>query len=292
MLGEEHRSGVTGKANCNSRAEMNAWYGLLVAGLLLVGSAAGARAPNIAWPTTNPLPETGDLLNGYACTGSQWHVRKVTPHDLAGQPLRGIPASELVVLNGVGDWNTGTPTPPPAFVTHGSAAMHGRIALFKADQQAGWIAVPRGWHARCAGEGADGSDTFLFTAPDGPDQGWLEITIGNGVSAGSYGGAEGYFKDAHRRMDAAFHMRTPDVHLIPEPATLVHPDPCTARVAYHSGTLAVQGLVLWSAGTKSAYLAEIFVALPPGNASLQNYVLGAFTQTRPTWERGCSAPRS
>jgi hypothetical protein len=269
---------------------MNAWRRLLMAGLLLVGCAIGARASDVAWPVEHQLPTTKSVLNWHPPVAFKFNVQQATANDLAGQPTGGIPAWQIDVLTGTGDWDRGLPTPPPEFVMKSTTSQRSRIALFKGSSFGGWLAVPRGWRVQVATEGVDGSGGITFVAPGGARQGWMTYGVIPACVGCILGAADGLFPDAHRRYDAFLGTHTPPETLSPKPDSLTHPDQCTVLITYRSGGLMVEGIYFWLpplSGGPDPYSTELSVALPAKDASLQDYLITAFERTRPASQQAC-----
>lgn len=255
-----------------------AWAGVL--GLLACVALAREPADTSQFHIsgTTPLPETATLGSrpGYM----DFHVDPARPSDLGNVSTHGIPAWTIRILDGTDSWDGPTSLPPPRTVVDAPAKLRDRIALFQVESsmQGGWIVVPRGWRVTNAAAGAQGSWGVIFVAQGGPQDGWLLVGASGPGMTEVFSGAEGYFPGAYRLENAIIpHALAGDVSLTPRPASLTHPNRCTALVTYKSGGLAVKGMKQLGDDGISGFS----IALPPDEAALQNFLFAAFRRTHP-----------
>lgn len=265
---------------------------LLGAWLALPWLPAVASEPAVHWPTVHQLPTTESVANWHPPAAFKFKVRRATAADLAGRSTDGIPAWQIEVLTGTGDWDRGSPTPPPEFVLRSAADVRDRIALFKGSIFDGWLTVPRGWRVQDASEGVDGSGGVTFVASGGVRDGWIAYGVIPACVGCILGDADGLFPDAHRRWDAFLGTRTPTETLSPKPDSLTYPDRCTALVTYRSGGLVVESIQFWLPplpGGPDPYSTGMTVALPADETVLRDYLVTAFEWTRPASQQACPA---
>lgn len=258
-------------------------YAFLAAALLLaVGICAAATEPN-KLPGPPSAPKADDLAN--------FRLRSFVAKDSDGKPLTDIPATLVDVHSGMGDWDAVEEGRVLPFTPNIPPELRGQIQLFYADNDIGWMMVPRGWKVWGAALGADGTSWFTFVAPAGPKDGWMVAVEVPGCFGCMYMDADGLVPAAHQNLvdGGLADPGTEAAKPAPTPDSLSNPNPCTAILSYRQpGSPAVRAIVYVGTPDPEADATErsTYLALPGQKAKLTDLIMDYSQKEMPA----CSKP--
>lgn len=222
-------------------------------------------------PGPPSAPKADDLKN--------FRLRPFIAKDSDGKPLTGIPANLVDVHSGMGNWDAVKQERVRPFIPSIPPELRDQIQLFYADNDIGWMMVPRDWKLWDAALGADGTSWFTFVAPTGPKDGWMAMGEVPGCFGCMYMDADGLIPAAHQILvdGGLADPGTEAAKLVPTPDSLSNPNPCTAVLHYHQPrSPAVRAIFYVGAPDPEADATErsIYLALPDPKAKLADLIMG------------------
>ncbi len=216
-----------------------------------------------------------------------------TDYVLRTAPFGGLTVTLIDVQSGTGDWVKPDASKLPALPAASSVAPKALSVQWFYGDAAGWMPVPAGWRVQRAVIGADGNTIYTFAAPAGASAGWVTYTVIPACESCILQSAAGLLPGAGERLAAM--NQQPTINLgqtNPVMSWQSRPDDCSLLFRYRSGSFTVRAAVLSSVSmamddTKGGLsLADVYVALPEGQAALADYLVGRFQQAFPA----CRSP--
>ncbi|HKT31195.1 MAG TPA: DUF4850 domain-containing protein [Gammaproteobacteria bacterium] len=239
---------------------------------LMTAAWADSTPPNVL-PGPPSVPSEASLKN--------FHLHDFVARDATGQPLTNMPAALIDILSGTGDWDTTNPSKVPALIIDIPTDLREQLQIFYKDNGVGWVIVPRGWKVWRAVEGVDGNEWFTFVSPAGPNDGWMITGDVPACIGCMYSDADGLIPGAHQVLidfkiaDAG----TSPARIVPTPASISHPNDCTAVLTYHKAqsppVRAVVFVGIPAAGGDPSEVA-LYLALPAGMSKVAEFIADNF----------------
>lgn len=199
--------------------------------------------------------------------GKDYALRDFHAVDEQGKPAD-VKAALMDVATGAGDWDKPNAADVPPLERGLIDKAHGQLQFFYTSL--GWIPVPLGWKVQSAGEGADGSASYVFVAPKGSQDGWIGTGGDGGCEGCMYSDADGLIPAAHKGMADIMGLEDASVPAVvkPTPNILNRPDNCTVLFSYtQPASPKIWGLVYLQMSDGVAQEEHsLYVALPDADA--------------------------